>query len=307
MFRAAAQTFQRRPPLPVSVRSQLQLLRKRAQLVRLRGATATAVAVGAAGGAVLTGQPTLAPLSPVDGVARCDGDAGGSMLKYGCCCILTAAGGLTGMLVLLGSYQVEVAAQMLAVASRQIPLCEEDSAAAIATMRVALKNDPQFREQLSTEQQDRAALVMVEMARLSFGLAIMSEKLRSVPSNFTPELRNMLLENQYVSSPGSSKWNKPSLSVPVLIHSTGLFIETTMLRTDPPALWKMITTWACATAYAMDTTKDGVLNWEEWLDMQALALSQLCAGARPARGSVAGWRAQVRSPLSYHSRAVHGN
>lgn len=300
MFRLAARAISHRAPSPQSavhshshqtcVQSQLQLLRKRVQLARLR---VSVVAAGAAGGTLLSGQFLLPGEHPFSAVARCDGggDGGSNFLKYGCCCVLTVAGGLASI-VAAGSYQVEVAAQMLAVASRQVPLRDDDSVAAISTMRAALKNDQQFREQLTPEQQDRAALVMVELARLSFGLAIMSEKLRSVPEGFSLELRNKLLENQYVSSPGSSKWTKPSLSVPVLIHATGLFVETTMLRADPPALWKMIATWVCATAYAMDTTKDGILDWGEWVDLHALALSQLCAGSHHGRGSEAGWRAQ---------------
>ena len=224
-----------------------------------------------AGVATLSGVG-LATASPLLAPARCEGEPGaggwGLCAKAGCCCVVTAVGGLWWLSSAVQAAMQQMALDMVELAGRQVPLTEAELGPGRARVQAALRADPYFREHVPAEQQAQAARLLVEVLRLTFGLACLAQKLKGMPEDIAEGERDALLENSE---------RDPSLPMEAVVNGIGGFTDTVLQGAEAPPLWQTLFAWLSTNLLAVDTADDGVVDWAEFVSWSAYAVAQICA------------------------------
>ena len=224
-----------------------------------------------AGVAALSGVG-LATASPLLAPARCEGEPGaggwGLCAKAGCCCVVTAVGGLWWLSSAVQAAMQQMALDMVELAGRQVPLTEAELGPGRARVQAALRADPYFREHVPAEQQAQAARLLVEVLRLTFGLACLAQKLKGMPEDIAEGERDALLENSE---------RDPSLPMEAVVNGIGGFTDTVLQGAEAPPLWQTLFAWLSTNLLAVDTADDGVVDWAEFVSWSAYAVAQICA------------------------------
>ena len=239
-----------------------------ARSVQRRVLGATALGGGCAVGLTVTDSlPLPAP------AARCEGEGWSTCAKVSGCCATTLVGGLIFVYTEVQKLMKTFALETVALGGQQIQLDENQEQPASTKVVAALRGDSWFREQLSPPQQEAAAAVVVEMLRLSFGLAILAKKLQDMPENVSREARQFLMEaNEY----------DPSVPIAALLHAIGMFADAVLQGYSAPPIWIAVFPWLQENALAVDVTGDGVMDFGELADCAAHAISLAVSPPVPA-------------------------
>jgi hypothetical protein len=233
------------------------------------------LAAALAGGCALSaaGAGLAAPLPLVAPPARCEGEGWSTCAKLGGCCVTTVVGGLVYLYSEVRKLMVTFALETVALGGQQIALDENQSGPAQAKLVAALRGDKLFREHFSPSQQQGGAVVLLEVARLSFRLGILASKLKDMAENLSPEAKKFLLSaNEY----------DPSVPATAVVHATGMFADSVLQGQDAPPIWHALYPWLMHNLLAVDTTDDGVLDFAEFAACAAHAISLVVSPPIPA-------------------------
>jgi hypothetical protein len=234
---------------------------------RVLGAAALGGGGCAMGLALTDSLPLPAP------AVRCEGEGWSTCAKVSGCCATTLVGGLIFVYNEVQKLMKTFALETVALGGQQIKLDENQAEPAGVKLVAALRGDSLFRERLSPAQQEAAAAIVLEELRLSFGLAILAKKLQDMPENVSQEARQYLMNaNEY----------DPSVPIAALLHAVGMFADAVLQGNSAPPIWIAVYPWLQETVLAVDVTGDGVMDFGEFADCAAHAISLIVSPAVPA-------------------------
>lgn len=240
--------------------------------IQRRHLAATVTAVGGAGCAMALGLAESSTL-PASLVVRCDGEGWSTCAKATGCCVTTLVGCLVFLYNETQKLMKTFALETVALGGEQIKLDDNQAEPANAKLVAALRGDKLFRERLTGPQQEAAAAMLLEELRLNFGLAILANKLKDMPENVSAEARKFLID---------SREYDPSVPIVALLHAVGMFSDAVLQGQNAPPIWIAVYPWIQQTMLAVDTTSDGVVDFGEFADCVAHALSLVVSPPIPA-------------------------